>query len=489
MKHTLPLLSLLSGISFSTTVLAQTIQNPGFETPRDTNRALPAGWKVTNQASYTVALDSTVTKNGRRSLRIASMGEGPFTSGGFSQTATVQLSEPRLVHLRGFVKTDNPSGIGVWWNSWRDEKHRGFAHSNQQVSLRRTDEWQPLDLVLPASADINWVSFGAYLNGRGSVWFDDLRFDTDSAKAGEPSARAKAYLTKAITLVKKHALVRDSIPWPQTEAELMAFARGMQSESETYPLIDHLLNLMWQYGDNHSHFLTPSGVRKLEADESNDSYSQPQARYLGDRVGYVAVPGFLGIKDTRITTFARQVQQLIQSIDTARTVTGWVVDLRQNEGGNMTPMIAGLGPLLGEGTLGYFLDGKREVPWGYRNGRFYVKKTRTTISAPYRLRQADARVAVLIGPRTSSSGEMTAISFIGRPDTRFFGLPSGGYTTANKDFKLPGNTLLFLAYAGTADRTHKKYPHGIIPDEEIKAPTTGTTDPTLDAAKAWLMKK
>ena len=477
---------------FCTATLAQTIQNPGFETPRDTNRTLPAGWRVDAKAGYIIALDSTVVKSGRRSLKIASVGEGPFTSGGFSQSATVQLSEPSLVHLRGFVKTDNPAGVGVWWNSWKDWKHKGFAHSSQQVSLRQTDEWQPLDLVLPTSADINQFTFGAYLNSRGSVWFDDLRFETAPAGAGEPSATVKAYVQKVISIVKKHALVRDSIPWPQTEAEMLAFARGMQTEKEVYPVIDYLLNVMRRYGDNHSHFLSPSGVKNLEAAETDDEAPQPQARYLGNGVGYVAVPRFNANKDARKTAFARQIQQLIQGIDTARTVTGWVVDLRQNEGGTMTPMIAGLGPLLGEGTLGYFVSDKREISWGYRNGKSYIKKPgirATTVPNPYRLRQADARVAVLIGPRTASSGEMTAISFIGRPNTRFFGLPSGGYTTGNEEFTLPGKTLLFLASAGSADRTHKKYPQRITPDEEVKAPATDTTDPTLDAAKVWLLKQ
>lgn len=475
----------------STTALAQTVQNPGFETPRDTLRTLPTGWRVDQRAGFTVALDSTVAKSGQRSLRIASVDEGPFTSGGFSQSATVQLNEPTLVHLRGFVKTDNPAGVGVWWNSWRDWKHQGFAHSNQQVNLRQTDEWQPLDLVLPTSTEINQFTFGAYLNGQGNVWFDDLRFETAPVGTGEPSAKVKAYLQKAIALVKKHALVRDSIPWPQTQTEMLAFARGMQTAEEAYPVIGYLFSVMRKYGDNHSHFLLPSGVKNLGADESDDKGPQPQARYLSDGVGYVAVPRFSGVNKTRTTAFANQIQQLIQGIDTSQTVTSWVVDLRQNEGGNMYPMIAGLGPLLGEGTLGYFVNGKREVPWGYRNGKSYVKKTGTgtTVSTPYRLRQAGARVAVLIGPRTASSGEMTAISFIGRPNTRFFGLPSAGYTTANEEFKLPDKALLFLANAGTADRTHRKYPQRITPDEAIKVPATDTTDPTLDAAQAWLVNQ
>lgn len=98
-------------------------------------------------------------------------------------------------------------------------------------------------------------------------------------------------------------------------------------------------------------------------------------------------------------------------------------------------------------------------------------------------------MAVLIGPSTGSSGEMTALSFMGRPDTRFFGLPSGGYTTANGSYNLPDNAQLYLAVSVSADRNHKRYPHGITPDEEIKAPATDTTDPTLDAAKVWLVKQ
>ena len=453
---------------------AQTIQNPGFETPRDTNRTLPADWRVDTKAGYSIALDSTAAKNGRRSLRIASVGDGPFTSGGFSQSATVQMSEPALVHLRGFVKTDNPAGVGIWWNSWRDWKHKGFAHSNEQVKLRPTDEWQSFDLVLPTSAEINQFTFGAYLNSRGSVWFDDLRFETAPAGTGEPSAKVNAYVQKAIALVKKHALVRDSIPWPQTEAEMLAFARGMQTTEDAYPVIGILLNVMWSYGDNHSHFLAPSGVKNLEADESDDKGPQPQARYLGDGVGYIAVPQFYGINDTRGAAFATQIQQLIQGIDTAQTVSDWVVDLRGNTGGNVWPMVAGLVPLYGNQAKSQY---KRE----------------TKVQRPYRLRTPPGQIAVLIDGRTGSSGEFTALSFIGLPNVRSFGTHSAGYTTGNADYKLPDGAILFIAESVGEDRAGKKYPHGIAPDEEIKTPVktppTDTTDPTLDAAKAWLLNR
>lgn len=469
----------------STTVPVQIIQNADSETPRDSIRTLPTGWRVDRKAGYTVALDSTVAKKGRRSLQIAYVPDAAVSQP-FSQSAPVRSSAPALVHLRGFVKTDHPAGVGVWWNSWRDWKHRGFAHSSQQVSLRPTDAWQPLDLVLPTSADITQFTFGAYLRGQGHAWFDDLRFEAAPVGAGEPSAQVNAYVQEAIALVRKHALVRDSVPWPQAQAEVLAFARGMQTAEQAYPVIGHRLDVLRRYGDNHSPFQSPATVKNPRADQPDDEGPQPQARYLGDGVGYVAVPRFWGINETREMVFATKIQTLIRRVDSAQIVTDWVVDLRENGDGNRFPMITGLGPLLGEGALGYFVDGNREVPREDRNGKSYVKKTGTNVSVPYRLRQAGARVAVLIGPRTGSSEETTVIPFVGRSSARLFGLPSAGYTTANDNFKLPEGAQLYLATAVTADRTHKTYPQRIIPDEEIKAPATDTADLALDAAKAWL---
>jgi hypothetical protein len=56
--------------------------------------------------------------------------------------------------------------------------------------------------------------------------------------------------------------------------------------------------------------------------------------------------------------------------------SGWIIDLRGNGGGNMWPMLAGIGFVLGEGNLGYFVDGKSiEVAWRYQDGALYAQNT------------------------------------------------------------------------------------------------------------------
>lgn len=107
-----------------------------------------------------------------------------------------------------------------------------------------------------------------------------------------------------------------------------------------------------------------------------------------------------------------------------------------------------------------------------------------TLNDPYKLKNTSAPVAVLIGPTTGSSGEMTAMSFIGKPGAKLFGQLSSGHTTANQSFPLSDGSLLLLAVSVTADRNKKEFKGKIHPDELISMDSSG--DKTLAAAQAWI---
>ena len=220
---------------------------------------------------------------------------------------------------------------------------------------------------------------------------------------------------------------------------------------------------------------------------------EPSARYLGDGLAYVAVPEFGSGNTERQVAFATRLQALIRQLDTENPVTGWVVDLRGNGGGNMYPMLAGVGPLTGEGTLGYFITGRREEPFAYRRGEAYAGKPGhgVRVPQPYRLRQPASPVAVLIGPGTASSGEITALAFMGRPATRVFGQPSAGFTTANQLIPLADGAELNLAVSTEADRTRRQHLGPLAPDELVPAvaPAGTAADATLQVASTWLRKQ
>ena len=164
------------------------------------------------------------------------------------------------------------------------------------------------------------------------------------------------------------------------------------------------------------------------------------------------------------TAFARQIQDAIAAADRDDLI-GWIVDLRGNGGGNMWPMIAGVGPILGEGVLGHFIDPTgAETPWEYRDGASFSAASPHARDAPYRLRAERPRVAVLSDDGIASSGEATLIAFRLRPDTRSFGDATCGLSTANATYPLSDGATLTLTTSVMADRAKNRFGDP-IPDE------------------------
>ena len=113
-------------------------------------------------------------------------------------------------------------------------------------------------------------------------------------------------------------------------------------------------------------------------------------------------------------------------------VDTFVIDLRNNTGGNCWPMLAGLGPLLGNGVHGYFVSPKETIPIGYKDGAsMQGKYARCIANNPYTLASDKKTIIVLTGNKTSSAGEIVALSFKGLPNVYLYGEPTAGLTTAN----------------------------------------------------------
>ncbi len=194
------------------------------------------------------------------------------------------------------------------------------------------------------------------------------------------------------------------------------------------------------------------------------------------------VPGFNSANKEIANNFAEKIQNMIKKLDSENNIKGWVVDLRKNTGGNMYPMIAGLGSLVGEGYLGYFVAKNRKDTWKYENGK--MGSYQYTI--PPKINSSDKKIAILIGKKTRSSGEATAIAFIGKNNVKLFGQPSGGFTSANRSFRLSDGKSIALAVSFEMDRTGKEYRSEIIPDVIIKPDANKDLD--LETAQKWILE-
>lgn len=294
----------------------------------------------------------------------------------------------------------------------------------------------------------------------------------------QQSGIAKAYLNEVITIMRDNAITRYDTDWGALETEVNQIAINATTISQTYPAITRALELI---NTNHSFLNSPSGalITYPSTIFCEQVFTMDSANEAG--IGYIRVDAVSSRDTAEGNAIATDIQSRIAQQDSAE-ITAWIVDLRNNLGGNMWPMIAGLGPLFEGNPLGHFIDADENItPWGYEDGRAVLGgNTITTVSAPYSLINPLPRLAVLSSRRVASSGEATLIAFKKQFNVRIFGTDSCGLSTANTAFPLSDGSTLFLTTAITADREQEKYGERVAVDQAV------SPDNVLSEAIAWL---
>jgi carboxyl-terminal processing protease len=288
---------------------------------------------------------------------------------------------------------------------------------------------------------------------------------------------AQVYLGRILDIMQERSVNRRRIDWGAFRATVLAQAAAAQTIPDTFPAIRVALDLL---DDGHSSYTAANGTFIFVPKRSCASAGVTTPT-VPPTIGYVRVQSFGG-SGTAAVEFASALHAAIRAGD-RDDLAGWIVDLRGNGGGNMWPMIAGIGPVLGEGVAGYFIDPDGvAVEWGYGSGAAIAAGS-VVLSVPgaYRLRRERPRVAVLTDIGIASSGEAVAIAFRQRPDTRSFGTPTCGLSTANESFPLSDAAVLNLTVSTMADRTRQLYGDVVAPDEVI-----GDASAAVQRAVAWL---
>lgn len=269
------------------------------------------------------------------------------------------------------------------------------------------------------------------------------------------------FLNEVVDIMENNSINRNNIDWADFRSQVLNSGMTAQSINQTDDALELALQLL---GDNHS-FIRRQNGRVVSGAAINCQQSNVPAPNLPDNVGYIRVSSFSGSDNTVNVAFAEDIQAQIRNLDD-QDIAGWIVDLRGNTGGNMWPMLAGIGPVLGEGLAGHFIGPNgTEEPWSYANGSSRLNQIPVVkVSDPYELLNPDPRVAVLLDQAVISSGEAIAIAFIGRANTRHFGTASCGLSTANTTFSLPDGSSLFLTTAYMADREKNLFGGPVAPD-------------------------
>ncbi len=273
----------------------------------------------------------------------------------------------------------------------------------------------------------------------------------------------ETYITEMISIMETNSINRKTIDWISFKEKVLGKVKGVQSFND--PKFNSAISLALDLlKDSHSFYVDRNDKDVSGTISSVSCYANPLVIPNPDKeIGYVRITGTeIFTDEAGVNAFAEKLQNTIKAND-SKAIKGWIVDLRSNFGGNMWPMLAGIGPILGgstNGTIGYFIkpDGT-ETKWNYLDG--VVNGINIT---QYKLINPNPKVAVLTDQATASSGEALVIAFKERPNTKSFGTPTCGLSTSNKSYKLSDGAYLFLTVSTMADRTKKKYGSSVIPD-------------------------
>lgn len=308
-------------------------------------------------------------------------------------------------------------------------------------------------------------------------------FGNLAAQSSDCVQKAHRVLDEAFTLMKQHYYRKDSVAW----TDLARAAKDKLNSSANCEAAHETLQWCFREMKEKHSFVMPAVKAAVYNGNINSARDTAALRALigplrheleEQDIAYIDIPWVATADKKLCNDFADSLHQLIAAYH-RQGVNKWIIDLRNNTGGNCWPMLAGLAPLLGEGVYGYFVSSTEKIPISYSEGAVMQgRHARCAVKNPYRITGERPSVIVLTGPNTASAGEIVALAFKGRDGVSLFGEPTAGLTTANATYKLSDGSMLVLTVCREADR------HGNIQEGRVHPDRLLPAYPGKDIGKA-----
>lgn len=271
------------------------------------------------------------------------------------------------------------------------------------------------------------------------------------------SPEAEKYLKEVLILLKNKSINKYQINWENLENEVYRVAKNSQTIKDTYPAINYAVALL---KDNHSYF-----TQAIQEDKNSEEKQLPilKDETIHDNIGYIRIPFCIG-DENQMELYINTITEKIYQQNNSNKI-GWIIDLRDNFGGNMWPMMAAIGSFLDSGSQGYFFDAdNKSSEWRYEHGKVYLDTIVLAENKNNFSVFAKNKIAVLIIKQTASSGEAIAVLFKGYKNAKLFGASTYGVSTGCESYTLSDSSRINLAISVFADRNKIKYGASIIPD-------------------------
>lgn len=325
--------------------------------------------------------------------------------------------------------------------------------------------------------------------------------------AGQAEAEIdyRAYVEDVLDVLETHHWNSDNIDWAVARSAALDGLAEELSADQAYSRIQRAVQTFDSFSTN---FIRPRDVPPDGIGDGGGPVQLPGADRIGG-VGHVTLPPLEGGGEDDLLEYLGAAREEMAAVEAPSAACGWVVDLRDYDGGAWGPPLTAVRGFLGEGRVVTFgstagdwwleiaSDGALTVG-GFDDPAFpgspYFDGVESdedvsgviTGDTPFTPSAGDAPVAVLVGNGTAHGGEQTLVAFLGRPDTRIFGGPTRGMPIVAPNLHLVDGAVVRLPIWVPVDREGRRYTTNILPDEVTGDTRASGTDAVLDAALQWL---
>jgi len=313
------------------------------------------------------------------------------------------------------------------------------------------------------------------------------------------------YVGVALDVMELYFWNSEQVDWSDVRAAALGTLPSDPTPGQAHSA---LVRAVWLVDSSHSAFIPPSGPSTPDA-----PVRLPSARRIGS-VGMVELPAIGGVDVDGARAYLRAARESMGRVEGSGPACGWIVDVRDNDGGNLGPMLRAVAGLLGEGRaltahnrpdrdswLTVTADGGLLVhgdeasfddidsalieynTWSVEEAAAFDAMYASEPSYVPGLRHPS--IAVLTSDRTASAGEVLVITFLGRPSTKIVGGVTIGIPTGMTGFRMADGATLRLATTTFSDRNGQRHTSNIWPDAAVADPT-GSGEKVVRAALDWL---
>ncbi|WP_310570689.1 S41 family peptidase [Gemmatimonas sp.] len=275
----------------------------------------------------------------------------------------------------------------------------------------------------------------------------------------------KAYLRQFVNKLREFRVGSDEVDWGQVESKALAAAAGAQTITDAHPGIRAALV---EIRDPWAVYRSASG-QVVGPDQPRCVRTTATAPSVPADVGYLkATPTpNRGIRAEREAAVA--VRTKLKSGDDNGAVH-WIIDLRGYFMGTLPAAVIGLSPIMGDGTVFKMQYANNVVPFNANESSIKSNGDELQIDlGRFKLSSQKRRIAVLVDGGTAGVGELLAIAFMGRSNTRVFGTPTCGIPPMRLvPQKLKDGAEFSLSAFRVQDRDGRVYRGPIEPTERIE---------------------